>query len=112
MKAAPSAVCPLALCDTLPRMPSARARASSQMPLGRRLWGLIIGRAATAVLLLLSAIAWRSSVQAFSAIKSNLAPVIITVAGLTLLFILARMSWKNYLAQARLQILFDVLLAT
>jgi two-component system sensor histidine kinase PilS (NtrC family) len=82
------------------------------MPLGRRLWGLIIGRAATAVLLLLSAIAWRSSVQAFSAIKSNLAPVIITVAGLTLLFILARMSWKNYLAQARLQILFDVLLAT
>jgi len=88
------------------------AQASTQTPLGRRLWGLIIGRAATAVLLLLSAIAWRSSVQAFSAIKSNLAPVIITVAGLTILFSIARVMWENFLAQARLQILFDVLLAT
>src|SRR6476660_5552052 len=89
-----------------------RAQASTQTPSGRRLWGLIIGRAATAVLLLLSAIAWRSSVQAFSAIKSNLAPVIITVAGLTIVFSIARVMWENYLAQARLQILFDVLLAT
>jgi len=89
-----------------------RAQASTQTPLGRRLWGLIIGRAATAVLLLLSAIAWRSSVQAFSAIKSNLAPIIITVAALTILFSIARVTWENFLAQARLQILFDVLLAT
>jgi two-component system sensor histidine kinase PilS (NtrC family) len=85
---------------------------SSPPPLGRRLWGLIVGRAVTAVLLLLSAIAWRSSVQAFSAIKSNLAPVILTVVVLTLVFSLARVTWKNFLAQARLQILFDVLLVT
>jgi two-component system sensor histidine kinase PilS (NtrC family) len=88
------------------------AQASSPTPLGRRLWGLIVGRAATAVLLLLSAIAWRSSVQAFSSIKTNLAPVILTVVALTLVFSLARFTWKNYLAQARLQILFDVLLVT
>src|SRR5580765_4157114 len=85
---------------------------SSPPPLGRRLWGLIVGRAVTAVLLLLSAIAWRSSVQAFSAIKTNLAPVILTVVALTVVFSLARVTWKNYLAQARLQILFDVLLVT
>jgi two-component system sensor histidine kinase PilS (NtrC family) len=93
-------------------MASETAQPSSPTSLGNRLWGLIIGRAATAVLLLVSAIAWRSSVQAFSAIKTNLAPVILTVAGLTLLFSLARLTWKNYLAQARLQILFDVLLVT
>ena len=93
-------------------MASESAQPSSQTSLGRRLWGLIIGRAATAVLLLLSALAWRSSLQAFSAIKSNLAPVIATVAGLTLLFVVARLAWKNFLVQARLQILLDVLLVT
>jgi two-component system, NtrC family, sensor histidine kinase PilS len=93
-------------------MATETAQPSSSPPLGRRLWGLIIGRAATAVLLLLSALAWRSSVQAFSAIKSNLAPVILTVAGVTLIFSLARITWKNFLAQARVQILFDVLLVT
>jgi two-component system, NtrC family, sensor histidine kinase PilS len=85
---------------------------SSLTPLGRRLWVLIVGRAATAVLLLGSALAWRSSVQAFSAIKSSLAPMVLTIAGLTLLYSLARLTWKNFLAQARLQILLDVLLVT
>src|SRR3954466_9806483 len=93
-------------------MASERAQPSSQTPLEGRLWGLIVGRAATAVLLLISAIAWRSSVQAFSAIKTNLAPVIVTVAGLTIVFSLLRITWKNFLAQARLQILLDVLLVT
>src|ERR1043166_248139 len=93
-------------------MASESPQPSSPAPLGRRLWVLIVGRAATVVLLLGSAVAWRSSVQAFSALKSNLAPMILTVAGLTLLYSLARLTWKNFLAQARLQILIDVLLVT
>jgi two-component system, NtrC family, sensor histidine kinase PilS len=93
-------------------MASETPQPSSPTPLGRRLWVLIVGRAATAALLLGSAIAWRSSVQAFSAIKSNLVPMMLTVAGLTLLYSLARLTWKNFLAQARLQILLDVLLVT
>src|ERR1041385_5456518 len=93
-------------------MASESPQPSSPAPLGRRLWVLIVGRAATVVLLLGSAIAWRSRVQAFSALKSNLAPMILTVAGLTLLYSLARLTWKNFLAQARLQILLDILLVT
>jgi two-component system sensor histidine kinase PilS (NtrC family) len=38
--------------------------------------------------------------------------MILTVAGLTLLYSLARLTWKNFLAQARLQILLDVLLVS
>src|SRR6185436_20066557 len=81
-------------------------------PLARRLWWLIAGRAATAVLLLLSAIAWRSSVLAFGTINSKIAPLLLTVAGLSLIFVAVRLVWKNFLAQARLQILFDVLLVS
>ena len=73
---------------------------------------MIVGRAATAILLLLSAMAWRSSVQAFGSINSNVVPVILTVAGLSIVFIIARLAWKNFLAQARLQILLDVILVT
>jgi two-component system sensor histidine kinase PilS (NtrC family) len=73
---------------------------------------LIAGRAATAVLLLLSAIAWRSSVLAFGTINSKIAPLLVAVAGLSLIFVAVRLAWKNFLAQARLQILFDVLLVT
>ena len=93
-------------------MASETAQQSSPTPLGRRLWVLIVGRPATVLLLLGSAIAWRSSVQAFSAIRSNLAAMLLMVAGLTLLYSLARVTWKNFLAQARLQILLDVLLVT
>ncbi len=87
-------------------------QSSLPLPPARRLWWLIVGRAATAILLLLSAVAWRSSVQAFGSINSNIVPVILTVAGLTVVFVIARLVWKNFLLQARLQILLDVLLVT
>jgi two-component system, NtrC family, sensor histidine kinase PilS len=87
-------------------------QSSLSSPLGRRLWWLIAGRAVTAILLLLSAVAWKSSVQAFGSISSNIVPVILTVAGLTVVFTIVNLSWRNYLFQARLQILFDVLLVT
>src|SRR5947207_198589 len=86
---------------------------SPQSPLGRRLWWLITGRAATAVLLLLIAAAWKWSSQSNSINSSRtVTPLMLSVAGLTLAYCVARLAWKNYLAQARLQILFDVLLVT
>src|SRR5256714_2044937 len=87
---------------------------SSQSTLGRSLWWLIVGRAATAVLLLLIAIAWKWNAQALGSMRSSSAviPLILIVAALTLAYSIARMAWKNFLAQARLQILFDVALVT
>jgi two-component system sensor histidine kinase PilS (NtrC family) len=93
-------------------MEFASTQSSQPSPLGRRLWWLIAGRAATAVLLLLSAVAWRSSVQAFGSINSKIVPVILTVAGLTIVYVIARFAWRQFLVQARLQILLDVLLVT
>jgi two-component system sensor histidine kinase PilS (NtrC family) len=84
----------------------------SPSPLGRRLWWLIAGRAAAVVLLLISAIAWRSSVQAFGSIRTSVEQILLTVAVLTLIFAAIRSAWSNFLAQARLQILSDVLLVT
>src|SRR5436309_6041924 len=86
---------------------------SPPSPLGRRLWWLIAGRAAAAVLLLLMAAAWKwnsqtNSINSFRAVT----PLMLSVAGLTLAYCIARLAWKNFLAQARLQILFDVLLVT
>src|SRR5437588_12442490 len=87
---------------------------SPPSPLGRRLWWLIAGRAAAAVLLLLIAAAWKWSSQNNNSINSSRAvtPLMLSVAGLTLAYCIARLAWKNFLAQARLQILFDVLLVT
>ena len=50
--------------------------------------------------------------QAFGSISSNIVPVLLTVACLTVVFTVVRLSWQTYLFQARLQILFDVLLVT
>src|SRR5215471_5284370 len=95
-------------------MATEKIMSSSQSRLGRRLWWLIGGRAATAVLLVLVAIVWRSSSQPFGSINSSGAatPLLLTVAGITLVYSLTALVWKNYLAQARLQILVDVLLVT
>src|SRR6185295_177065 len=43
---------------------------------------------------------------------SKIVPVVLTVAGLTIVFVIARFTWTKYLVQARLQILLDVLLVT
>src|SRR6266536_3484172 len=93
--------------------PVALSSQSPQSPLGRRLWGLITGRAATGVLHLLIAGVWKWSSQS-NPITSfrSVTPLILTVAGLTLAYCVARLAWKDFLAQARLQILFDVVLVT
>lgn len=86
----------------------------SQTPLGTRLWWLISGRAAAVIVLLLASVGWKWSAvghglgPSFNAV----APIILTVIGLTIIYCAARLLWKNYLAQARFQFFADVLLVT
>jgi two-component system sensor histidine kinase PilS (NtrC family) len=86
---------------------------SSQSHLSRRLWWLILGRAAGVILLSLIAISWKSSTLAV-AFKSgsSVIPLILAVAILTVLYSAAHLIWRNYQLQARLQFVFDVLLIT
>ncbi len=85
-----------------------------QRSLGARLWWLISGRAAAVIVLLLLGVAWRSSAFGRSVVTSLSAvtPIILTAIGLTLGYCAARLLWKNYLAQARVQSFADVLLVT
>jgi two-component system, NtrC family, sensor histidine kinase PilS len=85
-----------------------------QPPLGARLWWLIAGRAAAAILLLLVGNAWRWSApgQGVVASFSLVGPLILAVIGLTIAYAAARLVWSNYLAQARFQFFADVLLIT
>lgn len=84
------------------------------IPLTKRLWWLIVGRAATAVLLLVLASFWKRSAQDGDASASlhRVVPILWAVAILTLVFSIARLLWKNYLAQARFQLFADVGLVT
>src|SRR5713226_389388 len=89
------------------------ANSSSQEPLGQRLWWLISGRAAAVVLLFLLSVIWRRALgHALVNSLSTVAPIILSVAGLTIIYCVAHLLWKNSLAQARLQVAADVLLVT
>ncbi|HMJ25333.1 MAG TPA: ATP-binding protein [Pyrinomonadaceae bacterium] len=83
-------------------------------PLGARLWWLIGGRAAAVLALVLIGVVFKSSAlgHGLFASLSVVAPLILTAAGLTLLYSGARLLWKNYLAQARAQFFADVLLVS
>jgi two-component system sensor histidine kinase PilS (NtrC family) len=85
-----------------------------QPALGARLWWLISGRAAAVIVLLLVGAIWKSSAPARGMLTSLSAvtPLILAVVGLTIVYCAARLLWKNYLAQARLQFLADILLVT
>ncbi len=86
----------------------------SAPPLAARLWGLIFGRAGTVIVLLLVGAIWKSSAPGRSTVTSLrvVAPILIAVCGLTIVYCVARLLWKRYLAQARFQFLADVLLVT
>jgi two-component system sensor histidine kinase PilS (NtrC family) len=86
----------------------------SQLPLGVRLWWLIAGRAGSVIVLLLAGVAWRSSPPGHGLVSSFrlVAPIILTVIGLTIVYSAAHLFWQNYLLQARFQLLADVLLVT
>src|SRR6266496_1905381 len=95
-------------------MANHRAKLLHNKALGARLWWLILGRAVAAVLLLLIALLWKRSAFGNGLINSfsGVAPIILTVAALTVFYCVARLFWKNFLAQARVQFFFDVLLVT
>jgi len=82
--------------------------------LGARLWWLISGRAAAVVLLLLISVLWKRSTPGNGLINSlsTIAPIILTVAALTLIYGAAHLLWRDFLAQARLQFFADVFLVT
>jgi two-component system sensor histidine kinase PilS (NtrC family) len=85
-----------------------------QTPLGTRLWWLISGRAAAVIVLLLAGVLWKSSAAGHGLDTSlrSVAPIILTVVGLTIIYCVARLLWKDSLAQARFQFAADVLLVT
>ena len=95
-------------------MATERANPSHESPLGRRLWWLISGRAATVIVLVLVGVISKSSALGRGLVTalSVVAPIILTVVGLTIVYVAARLLWKNYLAQARFQFFADVLLVT
>jgi two-component system sensor histidine kinase PilS (NtrC family) len=82
--------------------------------LGARLWWLISGRAAAVVLLLLITLLWKRSTPGPSLVNSIriIAPIVLTVAAFTLICCGARLLWKNFLAQARIQLFVDVFLVS
>ena len=83
-------------------------------PLGRRLWWLIAGRAAAVVLLFLGAAAWRWSASALAPGNAitDVLPIIVSIAALTVIYCIARIAWQNYTAQARIQFFLDIVLVT
>src|SRR5207237_6397762 len=82
-----------------------RIESDSLSPLGSRLWWLIGGRAGAVVLLFLGAAAWRwnASGPAPGNSITEVLPIIVSVAALTVIYCIARIGWKNYAAQASIQ---------
>src|SRR5437762_2949374 len=95
-------------------MADATKQAATSRSLGRRLWWLILGRAATAVLLLLLGAFWRHNAleSSLSSSLRRVAPILWAVAAVTVIYSAGHLLWKNYLAQARFQLFADVLLVT
>jgi len=91
-----------------------RGNPSPPSPLGQRLWWLILGRAAAAVLLLLIGVFWKKSAldSSFTTSLSGVAPILFSVALLTILYSAAHLLWKNFRAQAQVQFFLDVLIVT
>src|SRR5262249_32548425 len=85
-----------------------------QSPLGKRLWWLISGRAAAVILLVLVGTIWRWGAPSHGLNNSirTVAPIIVTVAGLTVTYSVVRLFWKNFWLQAVIQLAVDVLLVT
>ena len=85
-----------------------------QKAFGRRLWWLILGRAAVSVSVLLAGAVWARGTFAANVGSSlqSIKPLILVVTALTLLYAAAHLLWKNYVFQARFQFFGDVLLVT
>src|SRR2546425_1933340 len=95
-------------------MADATKQTATSRSLGARLWWLILGRAATAVLLLLLGAFWRHNTleSSLSTSLRRVAPILWAVAALTVIYSATHLLWKNYLAQSRFQFFADMLLVT
>src|ERR1043165_8761243 len=95
-------------------MAGARVRPRSLLQLGRRLWWLIFGRATAVVVIFVGALIWHwgAAARESGSPISAVLPIIISVAALTVLYSVARVAWKNYVAQATIQFFFDVIVVT
>src|SRR5437867_12993803 len=95
-------------------MADATKQAATSRSLGRRLWWLILGRTATAVLLLLLGAFWRHNAleSSLSSSLRRVPPILWAVAALTVIYSATHLLRKNYRSQAPLQLFADVLLAT
>src|SRR5947209_5652258 len=94
-------------------MANAVKQAATSRSFGTRLWWLILGRTAAAVLLLLLGAFWRHKAleSSLSSSVHRVAPILWAVAALTVIYSATHLLWKNYLAQARFQLFADGLLA-
>src|SRR5439155_1384257 len=95
-------------------MANAVKQVATSRSLGTRLWWLILGRTAAAVLLLLLGAFWRHNAleSSLSSSLRRVAPILWAVAAVTVIYSAGHLLWKNYLAQARFQLFADVLLVT
>ena len=86
----------------------------SQATLGARLWWLISGRAAAVVPLLLVSVLWKRSTAGPSLVNSLsiIAPIVLTVVALTLIYSATHLFWTSFLVQARIQFFVDVFVVT
>ena len=82
--------------------------------IGQRLWWLIAGRTAVALLLLLGGALWtRGTFGPNSGTSLRLIkPIILIVVVLTIVYSVVHLMWRNYRFQARFQFVGDVLLVT
>jgi two-component system sensor histidine kinase PilS (NtrC family) len=79
--------------------------------IGARLWWLIGGRCAVAVLVILAGAVWARGTFGPNALQS-IKPLILVVVLLTLIYSVTHLLWKNHLVQAQVQFFVDVLLVT
>src|ERR1700745_2457358 len=85
---------------------------SPDSPLKARLWWLIGGRAVAAFLLLTITLILKRGAFGLSNLSTGVTPIILAVAALTIFYGIAHLALKRFVAQARVQFLFDVLLVT
>src|SRR5437764_14695043 len=85
-----------------------------QKAFGRRLWWLILGRAAVAALVIFAGAVWARGTFAANVGDSlqSITPLILVVSLLTVLFSAAHVLWKSYVVQAPFRFLAEVTLGT
>src|SRR5215470_19608862 len=91
-------------------MPRDTKSGASVTTTGSRLWWLILGRLATATLLLVLGVVWTRGGTTRSI--HDVTPIFLVTVILTLVYSGARLAFRGYTMQARAQLFLDVLLVT